>query len=79
MSLIQAAFTSPTPQSSAILPPRLKRVGEISVENRENASPIFSQPFEKRRYVKQVPLFFQVAFADSMTSAPISVEDVSNR
>jgi hypothetical protein len=62
MSLIQAAFASPTPQSSAILPPRLKGVGELSVENREKASPILSQLFEKRRYVKTKPSLFPSCF-----------------
>jgi hypothetical protein len=62
MSLIQAAFISPTPQISAILPPHLKGVGEISVENREMASPIVSQPFEKRRYVKTNPFLFPSCF-----------------
>jgi hypothetical protein len=62
MSLIQAAFTRPTPQSSAILPPHLKGVGEISVENREKAGPIVSQLFEKRRYVITNPSLFSSCF-----------------
>jgi hypothetical protein len=55
MSLIQAAFTSPTPESSVNLPPHLKGVQEISVESHEKASPIVSQSFKKRRYVKTNP------------------------
>jgi hypothetical protein len=79
MSLLQATLTSPTPQSSAILPPRLKRAGEISVEKREKASPVVSQSFEKSRYVKTNPSFFLDVFADSVASAPSSIENVSNR
>jgi hypothetical protein len=77
--LPQAAFTRLTRQSSVVLPPQPKGGDEISVEGLEEASPIVSQPFKRRRNVKTDPSVFQSVLKDLATSSPNSEEDVSNR
>jgi hypothetical protein len=78
--LIQVAFTRSTQQRSVILPPQPRRGDESSsLEGLEEASPIVSQPFKRRRNVKTSPSLFQDAFAGFVTSATNSVEEVSNR
>jgi hypothetical protein len=79
ISFIQAAFTRSTPQRSAILPPQPKGDDEISVEGLEEASPVVSQPFMRRRNVKTNPTVFHEAFEDFLITSSNSVEDVSNR
>jgi hypothetical protein len=79
ISFIQAAFTSVTPQSSVMLPTRPKGGGEISAEDLEEASPVVSQPFKRRRNVKTNPSIFKEAFDGLATPSPNSVVDGSNR
>jgi hypothetical protein len=79
VSLPQAALTRSTRQSSVILPPQPKGSDEISAEDLEEASPILSQPFKRRRTGKTNPSLFQDAFADFVASATECVEDPSNR
>lgn len=75
---MQAMFTAAA-QSSVMLPTQPKVGGEISVEDLEEASPIISQPFKRRRNVKTNPSVFQEALDSFATSFPNSVEDVSTR
>lgn len=77
-SLIQVANIL-TSQSSVILPSQSKGDGEISFEGAEEASPVVSQTFKKRRNVKTNPTIFQSVFEDFMTSPLTSEENVSNR
>jgi len=79
ISLMQAAFTRSTPQRSVISTPRPKGVDEISVEDLEEANPIVSQPFKRRRNVKTNPYIFKDAFEDVAIYSPNSVDVASNR
>ena len=76
---MQAAFTRSSPQRSVILPPEQKGGDEISVEDREEASLIVSQPFRRRRNAKTNPYVFKDAFEGFAIYSPNSVEVVSNR
>jgi hypothetical protein len=77
---MQAAFTSLTPQSSLILPPHPKGIGEISVEDLQDASTAVAEPFKGRKNVETRPSLYQDAFADFDTSSFNSVEeDASDR
>jgi hypothetical protein len=79
VSLPQAALTRSTRQSSVILPPQPKGGDEISVESLEEATPVVSQPFKRRRNLKTNPSLFHDAFEGFAISSPNCVEDVSNR
>jgi hypothetical protein len=52
---------------------------EISFEGPEEASPVVSQPFKRRRNVKTNPSVFEAVFEEYGTSPGISEENVSNR
>jgi len=79
ISLMQAAFTRSTPQTSVISTPRPKGVDEISVEDLEEANLIVSQPFKRSRNVKTNPYVFKDAFKDVAINSPNSVDVASNR
>jgi hypothetical protein len=68
-----------TSQSSVILSSQEKGGGEISFEGAEEASPVVSQPFKRRRNVKISPTVFEEVFDDLMTPHLTSEENVSNR
>jgi len=76
--VIQATNSSTT-KSSVILPLQAKRGDEISFEGPEEASPIVSQPFKRRRNVKTNPSIFEDVFEEYVTSPGTSEENVSNR
>jgi len=73
-SVIQVTGIS-TLQSTVILPSQAKGGDEISFEGPEEASPVVSQPFKKRRNVKTNPSVFE----EYVTSPGTSEENVSNR
>jgi len=77
-SVIQVTSSS-TSQSSVILPSQAKGGNEISFEGPEEASPVISQPFKRRRNVKTNPSVFEAVFEDYVTSPGTSEENVSNR
>jgi len=77
LSVIQV-INSSTSLSSVILPSQGKEGDEISVEDTEEASPVVSQPFKRRRNVKTNPSVFQDV-EDFMTSHHTADENVSNR
>jgi hypothetical protein len=77
-SVIQVTSSS-TSQSSVILPSQAKGGDEISFEGPEEASPVVSQPFKKRRNVKTNPSAFEAVFEEYVTSSRTSGENVSNR
>ena len=64
---------------SVILPSQRKGDAEISFEGTEEASPVVSQPFKKRRNVKINPSVFDAVFEEHKTSPHTSEENVSNR
>jgi hypothetical protein len=76
---MQAAFTRSTPQRSVMLTTKPKGVDEISDEDLEEANPVVSQPFRRRKKVKTNSDVFRDAFEDSAVYSPNSVEVVSNR
>jgi hypothetical protein len=61
------------------LPSQAKGADEISSEGTEEASPVVSQPFKRRRNVKINPSVFQTVFEDFTISADTAEENVSNR
>jgi len=61
------------------LPSQGKGDAEISFEGTEEASPVVSQPFKKRRNVKIDPSVFDAVFEEHKTSPHTSEENVSNR
>ena len=77
-SVIQVTNSS-TSQTSVILPSQAKGGDEISFEDPEEASPVVSQPFKRRRNVKTNPSVFEAVFEDHITSPRTSEENVSNR
>jgi len=77
-SVIQVTNSS-TSQSSVILPLQAKGGDEISFEGPEEASPVVSQPFKRRRNVKTNPSGFEAVFEEYVTSAGTSEENVSKR
>jgi hypothetical protein len=77
-SVIQV-ISSSTTQSSVILPLQAKGGDEISFEGPEEASPVVSQPFKRRRNVKTNPSVFEAVFEEHITSPRASEENVSNR
>jgi hypothetical protein len=66
-------------QRSVILQTQEKGVDEISSERTEEASPVVSQPFKRRRNVKINPSVFQRVFEDFTTSPDTAEENVSDR
>jgi len=70
---------SPTSQSTVILPSQGKGGDEISFEDTEEASPVVSQPFKRRRNVKTNPSVFETVFEEYRTSPHTTEESVSNR
>jgi hypothetical protein len=60
------------------LPLQAKGGDEIAFEDPEEAIPVVSQPFNKRRSVKTNPSVFQ-AVEDFMTSPHTAEENVLNR
>jgi hypothetical protein len=77
-SVIQLT-NSLTSQGSAILQLQAKGGDEISSEGTEEASPVVSRPFKRRRNVKISPSVFQTVFEDFVTSPDTAEENVSNR
>lgn len=75
ISLMQAAFTSSTPQSSVNLQQQLKG----HVEGLGEVSSIVFHPFKKKGNVKTNPSPFQAALEDCVASSSKYEEDVSNR
>jgi len=61
------------------LPSQAKGDVEISFEDTEDASPVVSQPFKRRRNVKINPSVFDAVFEEHIASPHTSEEDVSNR
>jgi len=78
LSVIQV-INSSTSLSSVILPSQGKEGDEISVEDTEEASPVVSQPFKRRRNVKTNPSVFETVFEEYRTSPHTTEESVSNR
>jgi hypothetical protein len=76
---VKQVTSSSTSQSSVILPSQAKGGDEISFEGPEEASPVFSQPFKRRRNVKINPSAFEAVFEEYVTSSLTSEENVSNR
>jgi hypothetical protein len=74
ISLMQAAFTSSTPQSSDILQQQ-----KGHVEGLGEVSSIVFHPFKKRGNVKTNPSLFQAALEDCVAPSSKYEEDVSNR
>ena len=72
-------INSSTSQRSVLLPSQGKGGDEIAFEGTEEASPVVSQPFKRRRNVKTSPSVFQAAFEEYITSSHTSEENVSNR
>jgi hypothetical protein len=70
---------SSTSQSSVFLPPQAKGGVEISLDGLEEASPVVSQPFKRRRNIKTNPSVFQDVFEEYVTSPRSSEKNVSNR
>jgi hypothetical protein len=66
-------------QRSVILPSQAKGGDEISSEETEEASPLVSQAFKRRRNEKINPTVFETVFEDFMTSPDTADENVSNR
>jgi hypothetical protein len=77
-SVIQVTNSSVS-QTSVILPSQAKGGDEISFESPEEASPVVSQPFKRRRNVKTNPSVFEAVFEEHITSHRASEENVSNR
>ena len=77
-SVIQVTNSS-TSQSSVVLPSQAKGGHEISFEGPEEASPVVSQPFKRRRNVKINPSVFEAVFEEYVTSPRTSEENISNR
>ena len=77
-SVIQV-INSSTSQSSVILPLQGKGHDEIAFEGTEEASPVVSQPFKRKRNVKINPSVFEAVFEEYETSRHTSEENVSNR
>jgi hypothetical protein len=73
-SVIQVTSSS-TSQSSVILPSQAKGGDEVPFEGPEEASPVVSLPFNRRRNVKTNPSIFE----EYVTSPRTSEENVSNR
>ena len=72
-------ISSSTTQSSVILPSEAKGGDEISFEGPEEASPVVSQPFKRRRNVRINPSVFEGVFEEYVTSPGASEENISNR
>jgi len=72
-------ISSSTSQSTVILPSQGKGRDEIAFEGTEEASPVVSQPFKRRRNVKINPSVFEAVFEEYETSPRTSEENVSNR
>jgi hypothetical protein len=68
-----------TSQNSVILPSQAEGGDEISFEGPEEANPVVSQPFKRRRNVKTNTSVFQAVFEEYVTSPRTSEENVSNR
>jgi len=77
-SVIQVINIS-TSQSSVILPSQGKGGDEIAFEDTEEASPVVSQPFKRRRNIKTNPSVFEAVFEENITSPHTSEENVSKR
>jgi hypothetical protein len=77
-SVIQLISSSTTP-SSVVLPSQPKGGDEISFEGTEEAIPVVSQPFKRRRNIKTNPSVFEAVFEEYVTSPRTSEENVSNR
>jgi len=77
-SVIQVTSSS-TSQSSVILPSQAKEGDEIAFEGPEEASPVVSQPFKRRRNVKINPSVFEAIIEEYVTSPGTSEENVSKR
>jgi hypothetical protein len=78
VSVIQV-ISSSTTQSSVILPSQAKGDDKISFEHPEEASPVVSQPFKRRRNVRINPSVFEGVFEEYVTSPDASEKNVSNR
>jgi hypothetical protein len=77
-SVIQVTNSSIS-QTSVILPSQAIGGDEISFEGPEEASPVVSQPFKRRRNVKIDPSVFEAVFEEFVTLSHASEENVSNR
>jgi hypothetical protein len=78
LSVIQVT-SSLTSQRSVILPSQAKGGDEIAFEGPEEATPVVSQPFKRRRNVKTNPALFEAVFEEYVASSRTSEEDVSSR
>jgi hypothetical protein len=76
---VRQVISSSTTQSSVSLPSQGKGGDEISFDGLEEASPVVSQPFQRRRNVKTNPAAFEGVFEEYVTSPRTSEENVSNR
>jgi hypothetical protein len=78
-SVIQVTSSS-TLQSFVNLASQAKGGYGTSFEGPEEASPVFSQPLKRRRYVKTNPSVFEAVFVEEyVTSSRTSEKNVSNR
>jgi hypothetical protein len=68
-----------TSQNTVILASQGKGGDEISFKDTEEAAPVVSQPFKRRRNVKTNPSVFEAVFEEHITSPHTSEENVSNR
>jgi len=77
-SVVQVTNSS-TSQSTVILPLQGKGGDEIAFEGTEEASPVVSQPFKRKRNVKINPSVFEAVLEEHITSHHTSEENVSKR
>jgi len=77
-SVIQV-INSSTSHSTVILPSQGKGSDEIAFEGTEEASPVVSQPFKRKRNVKINPSVFEAVFEEYEPSPHTSEENVSKR
>jgi hypothetical protein len=77
-SMIQMT-DSLTSQNSVILALQAEGGDEIFSEGPEEANPVVSQPFKRRRNVKITPSVFEAVFEEYVPSPRTSEETVSNR
>jgi len=68
-----------TSQNTVILASQGKGGDEISFKDTEEAGPVVSQPFKRRRNVKTNPSVFEAVLEEHITSPHTSEENVSNR